>query len=354
VANASQADSDHDGTGDACDPDADNDGVPNGSDNCPTVSNANQLDTDLDGVGDACDNCVSLSNAAQTDTDGDGVGDACDNCVSASNPAQTDTDGDGRGDACDNCVSTRNPAQTDTDADGRGDACDNCVSLSNAAQTDTDGDGRGDVCDIVISELAAAGPNGAGDELIELYNGSPAAVAIGGWRLQYRAATGASFGNTLPSIPAGKTVPAHGFFLIASGTDGGYLGSVTPDVSATTAGGAPTTLGLSATGGHVRLGLPGVGTAPLLPDGGSDPLVADLLGWGNATGPEGTAATAANWNSGNAGSLERKAKATSTATTMETGTDSTAGNNEDTQNNGADFVLRSTRGPQNTQSPPEP
>ncbi len=37
--------------------DTDGDGVGNGSDNCPTVFNANQLDSDGDGMGDACDDC---------------------------------------------------------------------------------------------------------------------------------------------------------------------------------------------------------------------------------------------------------------------------------------------------------
>jgi hypothetical protein len=44
-------------------PDADGDGVADASDNCPAVSNSNQLDTDGDGAGDACD----------TDDDNDGV-----------------------------------------------------------------------------------------------------------------------------------------------------------------------------------------------------------------------------------------------------------------------------------------
>jgi hypothetical protein len=71
VANANQADTDHDGIGNACEPDADNDGVIDDTDNCPSVANASQADTDHDGAGDACD----------TDDDGDGVGDGADSCA---------------------------------------------------------------------------------------------------------------------------------------------------------------------------------------------------------------------------------------------------------------------------------
>jgi hypothetical protein len=60
--------------------DADSDGVCQNEDNCPTVSNLNQLDTDSDGLGDVCDNCPSEYNPEQRDTDGDGIGDACDDC----------------------------------------------------------------------------------------------------------------------------------------------------------------------------------------------------------------------------------------------------------------------------------
>ena len=40
--------------------DADNDGVYNGSDNCPDVYNPDQSDVDEDGIGDVCDNCNNL------------------------------------------------------------------------------------------------------------------------------------------------------------------------------------------------------------------------------------------------------------------------------------------------------
>lgn len=53
-------------------------GVSDGADNCPVVSNTDQLDTDGDGLGDACDNCPSAANADQADADQDLIGDACD------------------------------------------------------------------------------------------------------------------------------------------------------------------------------------------------------------------------------------------------------------------------------------
>jgi uncharacterized repeat protein (TIGR01451 family) len=163
VSNSSQTDTDGDGTGDACDTDDDGDAVLDGSDNCPLVANASQTDTDGDGTGDACDtdddgdavldgsdNCPLVANASQTDTDSDGTGDACD----------TDDDGDAVLDGSDNCPLVANASQTDTDSDGTGDACDtdddgdtvidgsdNCPLVANASQTDTDSDGTGDACD---------------------------------------------------------------------------------------------------------------------------------------------------------------------------------------------------------------
>jgi len=59
-------------------PDADADGLANGTDNCPFVSNVDQADADLDGIGNACDNCPATANSNQSDVDADGVGDSCD------------------------------------------------------------------------------------------------------------------------------------------------------------------------------------------------------------------------------------------------------------------------------------
>jgi hypothetical protein len=57
--------------------DSDGDTVQNVNDNCPLVSNANQLDPDRDTVGTACDNCPAVYNPNQLDANGNLIGDAC-------------------------------------------------------------------------------------------------------------------------------------------------------------------------------------------------------------------------------------------------------------------------------------
>ncbi|MBP8029652.1 MAG: thrombospondin type 3 repeat-containing protein, partial [Pseudomonadales bacterium] len=140
VSNANQSNADGDAQGDACDTtpngDTDNDGVDDLADNCVSVSNANQLDTDTDGMGDACDSTVN------GDTDNDGIDNLSDNCPSVSNANQSNADGDAQGDACD---TTPNG---DTDGDGVDNSSDNCIAVSNADQLDTDNDGAGDLCDL--------------------------------------------------------------------------------------------------------------------------------------------------------------------------------------------------------------
>ncbi len=58
--------------------DTDGDGVPDSTDNCPTIPNSGQANEDGDKFGDACDPCPPIADDNPADADGDGVADACD------------------------------------------------------------------------------------------------------------------------------------------------------------------------------------------------------------------------------------------------------------------------------------
>ena len=106
--------------------DEDGDGVPDALDRCPLQPDG-QEDFDGDGVGSLCDNCPLSSNPRQENNDGTGGGDACDPDDDNDNiPDFTDSDRDGDSiiNSRDNCPGAANPGQEDLDGDGEGDACD--------------------------------------------------------------------------------------------------------------------------------------------------------------------------------------------------------------------------------------
>lgn len=183
---------------------------------------------------------------------------------------------------------------------------------------------------IVISEFATRGPASALDEFVELYNPTDNPISIAGWRIQYKSATGTTWTDNV-TIPAGAIIPGRGFFLLGNSA---YAGTVTPDVAYSASG--------FADNGNMRL-----------VDGATTQI--DKVGWGTTNDPEGTA-TPNHGTTPNGNSIERKARASSTADSLAAGgLHAQLGNGYDTDNNAADYVVQIRgRNPQNTASAPEP
>jgi hypothetical protein len=85
--------------------------------------------------------------------------------------------------------------------------------------------GGGSSGDIRVNEFMTGSTGAASNEFVELVNAGTAAVNVGGYKVAYRSAAGAS-DTTLATIPDGTTIPAGGFYLLAGS---GYLGSHAPD-----------------------------------------------------------------------------------------------------------------------------
>ena len=158
--------------------DSDGDEVADAVDNCPAVSNRNQVDANLDGVGDVCDASLpeapegftlcSPQTAAEDnppkschirlpaqmafgvngtyvfidvpDDEGLGVMDfICERAPFRRDPTP------GQGKFC--FVNTDSFGPVDSDLDGVANDIDNCWDIPNSDQQDTAGNGRGDACD---------------------------------------------------------------------------------------------------------------------------------------------------------------------------------------------------------------
>ncbi|MFC1224215.1 lamin tail domain-containing protein [Pedobacter sp. BG31] len=189
---------------------------------------------------------------------------------------------------------------------------------------------------VVISEVYGGGGNSGAvykNDFIELYNPTLSAVDLTGWSVQYASATGT--GNWTVTTLSGSIAP-KGFYLIqqSAGT-GGTTNLPIPDKIGT--------ITMSGTAGKVLLSNSTTAQTGSLPTGAT---VIDLVGFGaTANGFEGTAPAPAPSNTS---SIERKASATSDANTMGTGgTEEFAGNGYDSDQNAADFIVR-TPNPQNS------
>lgn len=184
ISNADQLNTDGDAKGNVCDDDKDNDGIPDISDSFP-LDNTQAGDIDGDGIESLLDNCAYTVNADQINTDNDAQGNVCDadddndGVVDASDTfpldaAETlDNDNDGIG----------NNSDTDDDNDGVLDVADNCLFYASVDQTDDDHDGIGNQCDSDSAgklDVAFSLGAGANDTVYAVAPQADGKVLIGG------------------------------------------------------------------------------------------------------------------------------------------------------------------------------
>lgn len=77
---------------------------------------------------------------------------------------------------------------------------------------------------VVISEFRSRGPGGAGDEFVELYNPTGAAVNIGGWVIKRSSSCGSTL-TTLATIPNNVILPPGGHYLLVSNSGATITGA---------------------------------------------------------------------------------------------------------------------------------
>jgi len=165
---------------------------------------------------------------------------------------------------------------------------------------------------VVISEVYYDAVDESDSEFVELYNPTGAAVNISGWTINDSSGIEAT-------IPASSSIPSHGFFLIA---DGGW--SAGKDDSTWPNADVEDEMSLANTNNGIVL------------KNGSN--IIDAVGWGSPTDLnlyEGIALASVS----NGNSSERKSSPTH---------NELEGNGWDTNNNSADFVIRTVPQPQNS------
>ena len=118
--------------------DVDEDGVPDGADNCADVPNPGQEDFNSNGVGDACE-----------DSDQDGVWDYLE-FQFGTDPTLQDTDGDGLTDGAEIDVFGTDPLSGDTDGDGVSDALELLFPPATTCPGDLNGDSAVTVVDLLL------------------------------------------------------------------------------------------------------------------------------------------------------------------------------------------------------------
>ena len=127
---------------------------------------------------------------------------------------------------------------------------------------------------VVISQVYGGGGNSGATlkhDFIELFNSGSAAVAIGGWSVQYASATGTSW--ALTTIPADTTLAAGRYLLVRQGAGTGGTVDVLGDVVGS--------LALGGTSGKVALASNSTAFSGTVPAG-----AIDFVGYGTASTAE--------------------------------------------------------------------
>ena len=99
----------------------------------------------------------------------------------------------------------------------------------------------GSNAEIRVNEFMTGSTGAASNEFVELVNAGSSAADVGGFKVAYRSSAGTS-DITLATIPAGTSIPAGGFYLLAGS---GYLGAHAADQSFSTS--------IAATGGGLAV-----------------------------------------------------------------------------------------------------
>src|SRR5687768_14751287 len=68
---------------------------------------------------------------------------------------------------------------------------------------------------VVISELQTGDSSSLSNEFVEMYNSTTADVAVDGWTMEYKSATGVSWSK---KATLSGTINSHGFYLLAPST----------------------------------------------------------------------------------------------------------------------------------------
>lgn len=182
---------------------------------------------------------------------------------------------------------------------------------------------------VVISEIQIADASSSNSaDFVELYNPTNSPINIGDLRLVKRSSSGTT-DSDLISFTNSHIIPAHGYFLWCS----------TEEALHTTCD--------AVTGSNISNN----NSIGLRQNPEQTGVLIDAVTLGSVTNPlgEGSPLTAP----ADGKSVERKAKADSTVTSMTSGADASSGNGEDTDNNLSDFITRALSQPQSTTSAAE-